>query len=66
MRSQAVRGAAWVRPGWDVSDLSMYSRVFGLEEDKAGPDLRFARLLSKKTVARFDAAAVAEGFWIRL
>ena len=29
-------------------------------------DLRFARLLSKNTVARFDAAAVAEGSWIKL
>ena len=64
MRSQAVRGAAWVRPGEKgFSGMSLNLRDFA--QTRVRRDLRFAALLSKKTLARFEAVAV-EGSWTKL
>jgi hypothetical protein len=63
MRSQAVRGAAWVRP--DGGLVGCRCVLTDSAQTRARRDLRFAALLSKKTLARFDAVAV-EGSWTRL
>lgn len=64
MRSQAVRGAAWVRPGEkSFSAMSLDLRDFA--QTRVRRDLRLAALLSKKTLARFDAVAIV-GSWTKL
>jgi hypothetical protein len=51
--------------GWSVSEPNGFEGSFFERGADRGLGLRFAALLSKKTLARFDAVAV-EGSWMRL